>query len=140
MSDHDLDVSPGIARQPAIYEHGLAGKTPDPAISVDELARSAKQKLTAEAYDYLAGGAGGEDTLRANRDAFRRWRIVPRMLRNVAHRDLSVELLGRRLPAPVLLAPIGVLSILHHEAELAVPRAAPSLGIPLVLSTVFCRP
>jgi isopentenyl diphosphate isomerase/L-lactate dehydrogenase-like FMN-dependent dehydrogenase len=135
-----LDTSPGILRQLEIYKRGLAGETPDVPISVDELERLAKKELKPEAYHYLAGGAGAEDTMRANREAFRRWRIVPRMLRDVASRDLSLELFGRRLPAPLLLAPIGVLSILHKEAELAVARAARDLGVPMVLSTVSSTP
>ena len=57
-----------------------------------------------------------------------------------SRRDVSVELLGRRLPAPVLLAPIGVQGMLHPEAELAVARAARSLGVPLILSTVSSTP
>ena len=132
----DADRSPGLRRQMAIYERGLAGKTPGQPVSVDELAHAAKAVLKPEAYGYLAGGAGGEDTMRANRDAFARWRIVPRFLRDVDHRDLTVEVLGHRLPAPVLLAPIGVQSILHRHAELAVARAAASLGWPMILSTV----
>src|SRR5262249_5142587 len=66
---------------------------------------------------------------------FRRWRIVPSFLRNVAHRDLGVEVLGQQLPAPFMLAPIGVMSILYRDADLVVARAARSLGIPLILST-----
>ncbi len=120
----------------AIYELGLAGKTPSQAVSPDELAHKAKAVLKPEAYDYLAGGAGGEDTMRANREAFRRWRIVPRYLRAVNRRDLSVQVLGHRLPAPVLLAPIGVQSILHKHGELEVARASASLGWPMILSTV----
>lgn len=127
---------PGLARQMQIYEWGLAGKTPGQAVSVDALAEEARAALKPEAFDYLDGGAGGEDTMRANRDAFRRWRIVPRYLRDVDRRDLSVEVLGHRFPTPVLLAPIGVQSILHRHAELAVARAAKAMGWPMVLSTV----
>jgi lactate 2-monooxygenase len=130
------DPSPGPRRQREIYQKGLAGITPGQPVSVEELAHKAKTLLKPEAYDYLAGGAGAEDTLRANREAFRRWRIVPRLLRDVDRRDLGVEVLGHRLLAPLMLAPIGVLSILHEEAELAVARAARATGIPLILSTV----
>jgi isopentenyl diphosphate isomerase/L-lactate dehydrogenase-like FMN-dependent dehydrogenase len=134
MTDpHD---SPGTRRQLEIYKLGLTGKTPDQPVSVDELAHRAKNELRPEAYDYLAGGAGGEETMRANREAFRRWRIVPRMLRDVARRDLSVEVLGQRFPAPLMLAPIGVQSIFHKDAELAVARAAAAIGVPLILSSV----
>ena len=69
---------------------------------------AAKEVMKPEAYAYVAGGAGGEDTMRANLEAFRRWRIVPRMLRDVERRDLSVQLLGMTLPTPLLLAPVGV--------------------------------
>ena len=130
----------GLARQLAIYKAGLTGKTPSQPVSVDDLARAAKATLKKPAYDYLAGGAGSEETLLANREAFRRWRIVPRFLRDVSCRDTSVEILGMRLPSPFLLAPIGVQSILHKHAELAVARAAESLGIPLILSTVSSTP
>jgi isopentenyl diphosphate isomerase/L-lactate dehydrogenase-like FMN-dependent dehydrogenase len=124
----------------AIYQAGVQGQRPAYPLSVDELEQRAKAVLTPEAYAYVAGAAGAEDTMRANREGLRRWRIVPRFLRNVVQRDLSVTLLGQRLPAPVLLAPIGVQSILHPEGELAVARAARSLGIPMVLSTVSSVP
>ena len=78
--------------------------------------------------------------MHANRDAFRRWRIVPRYLRDVSQRDLGVDVLGLKLPAPIMLAPIGVQGILHKEGELAVARAARSLGVPMILSTVSSYP
>jgi isopentenyl diphosphate isomerase/L-lactate dehydrogenase-like FMN-dependent dehydrogenase len=133
-------VSLGVQRQMEIYQAGLAGQRPDPPLAAEDLEERARAVLPPEAFTYVAGGAGGEATVRANRAAFDRWRIVPRFLRDVAARDLSVPLLGRRLPAPLLLAPIGVQSMLHPEAELAVARAAKSLGIPLVLSTVSSTP
>jgi isopentenyl diphosphate isomerase/L-lactate dehydrogenase-like FMN-dependent dehydrogenase len=136
LTDPNPDSSPGTRRQMAIYELGLAGKTPKRPVSVDDLAREAKSELKREAYDYLAGGAGSEDTMRANREAFRRWRLVPRPLRDVARRELGVEVLGRRIPVPILLAPIGVQGILHKEGEIAVARAAGALGVPLILSSV----
>jgi isopentenyl diphosphate isomerase/L-lactate dehydrogenase-like FMN-dependent dehydrogenase len=133
-------VSLGVDRQMEIYQAGLKGEKPGLPLAAEELEQKAREVLPPEAFTYVAGGAGVEDTIRANRDAFQRWRIVPRFLRNVAQRDLSVELFGQRLPAPVLLAPIGVQSMLHAEAELAVARAARSLGIPVVLSTVSSTP
>ena len=99
-------------------------RLPTQPVSVDELELKAKSVLKTEAFDYVAGGAGSEETMRANRDAFRRWRIVPRFLRDVSQRDLGVDVLGLKLRAPVMLAPIGVQGILHKEGELAVARAA----------------
>ena len=121
--------------QNEIYLGGLADQRPDLPITYADLEARAREVLTPEAYAYVAGGASSEDTMRENLEAFRRWRIVPRMLRDISIRDLSTEVLGTRLPAPVLLAPIGVLGIVHTEGERAVARAAASLGIPFVLST-----
>jgi isopentenyl diphosphate isomerase/L-lactate dehydrogenase-like FMN-dependent dehydrogenase len=132
--------SVGVQRQMEIYQAGLKGRQPRQPVAVEKLERKARAVLRPEAYLYVAGGAGAEDTMRANREAFRRWRIVPRFLRDVSRRDLSVSMLGQRFPAPLLLAPIGVQSMLHPEAELAVARAARALGIPLILSTVSSTP
>ncbi len=125
----------GMERQVGIYMAGLQGQRPALPIAVEALEELARERLGPEAYGYVAGGAGGGDTMRANLEAFRRWRIVPRMLRNVAERDLHTRVLGLDLPAPLMLAPIGVQSIVHDEAELAAARAAASLGVPLILST-----
>jgi lactate 2-monooxygenase len=73
--------------------------------------------------------------MRANLEAFERRRLRPRMLTGNAERDISVELLGTRSPAPFFLAPIGVLSIAHAEGELAVARGAAGTGVPFVLSS-----
>ncbi len=88
----------------------------------------------------MAGSAGGERTARANVAAFDRWEIVPRVMTDVGQRSLAVELFGERLPAPVLLAPIGVLSLVHPEGELAAARAAAELGVPYVLSCASSHP
>lgn len=126
----------GPERQLQIYIGAWQGQTPLIPLRYETLEQRAKEVLGEEAFDYVAGGAGSEDTLHANREAFRRWHIVPRMLRNVSERTLSIQLFNHSLPAPVLLAPVGVQSIVHSEGELAVARAAASLGIPLILSTL----
>jgi lactate 2-monooxygenase len=130
----------GDERQIEIFQRGLTGSRISVPVALGLLEQRAKEKLSPEAYDYVAGGAGGENTVRANREALDRWKLVPRMFCNVSRRDLSIELLGLRLPAPVLLAPVGVQGIVHADAEVAVARAAASLGIPMVLSTVSSRP
>ena len=129
----------GIERELEIYELGLAGQRISIPVPLDELEAKAKEMLEPRAYDYVAGGAGGELTMRANREAFYRWRIVPRMLRDVSERDMRVELLGAKLPAPVIFGPVGVQGIIHADAELGTARAAASLGLPFVLSTVCSR-
>ena len=98
------------------------------------LEERAREAMSPEAFAYVAGGAGTGATMRANRAAFDRWRIVPRMLRDVSERDTGVELFGRTLPAPILVAPIGVLEMAHREAERAVARAVRGTGLPMVYS------
>ena len=122
--------------QNEIYLGGMGGQTPPLPLRYEDLRAAAEETLSPEAYDYVAGGASSEDTMRENREAFRRWRIVPRMLRDISVRDLETEVLGTRMPAPVLLAPVGAQGIVHPDGEVAVARAASSLGIPFVLSTV----
>jgi lactate 2-monooxygenase len=117
-----------------IYLEGLAGKVPELPTSYAGLDAAAREALTPEAHGYVAGGAGEELTMRANREGFDRWRIVPRMLVDVRERDVRASLLGLDMPAPLMLAPVGVMSIVHEEAERAVARAACELGIPMVLS------
>jgi lactate 2-monooxygenase len=90
-------------RQLAIYREGSLVP-----VSAEALEAGARAALAREPFDYLAGGAGAENTMRANLAAFDRWRIVPRVLRDVSHRNWKMSLLGHELPAPVLLAPIGV--------------------------------
>jgi lactate 2-monooxygenase len=118
-----------------IYAGGLVEQTPSLPIDVGELQERARETMTAEAYGYVAGAAGAEQTLQANHDALLRRRIVPRMLRDVSQRDLACSVLETKLPAPLLLAPVGVQSIVHPEGELASARAAAALGVPYIHST-----
>jgi lactate 2-monooxygenase len=117
--------------QNAIY---VSGESPWP-ISPEEWEARAAAALEPGPFDYIAGGAGSESTMRANLEAFDRRRLRPRMLTGNRERDISVDVLGTRSPAPFLLAPIGVLSIAHPEGELAVARAAAATGVPIVLSS-----
>ena len=124
----------GRRRQDAIYRAGVYGRHPRVPTVYRALALEARRRLGDRAYGYVAGGAGDEATQRADRAAFDRWSVVPRVLRDVSSRDTSVELFGRRLPAPVLLGPVGALELVHPEADLAVARAAAAVGVPMVFS------
>jgi lactate 2-monooxygenase len=124
----------GQLRQAEVYVAGLRGRRPRVPASADRLEELARERMPPEAFAYVAGGAGLERTMAANLAAFERRRIVPRMLRDVGERDLSLELLGRRLPTPLLLAPVGALGLVHREADLAVARAAAAEGVPMIFS------
>jgi lactate 2-monooxygenase len=118
-----------------IYLQGLSGQRPALPTDPARLEAAARSVLDDGAFGYVAGGAGAGATMRANRTAFDRYGLVPRMLRDTTTRDWSTTVLGTAMPAPLLLAPIGVMSIVHPDGELAVARAAAELGVPMVLST-----
>ena len=127
---------PFAGYQAEIFLRGMAGERPEHPVSPAELERLVEERLEdPRATAYVFGGAGSEETMRANVAAFRRWRIVPRVLLDVSARDLSTTVIGTEMPAPVLLAPIGVQSIVHPEGELAAARAAAAVGLTMVLST-----
>ncbi|QJY48685.1 lactate 2-monooxygenase [Pseudonocardia broussonetiae] len=118
-----------------IYLRGLGDEVPRFPTDPAQLEAAARAVLTDGPYGYVAGGAGQGTTMRANRAAFDRHAFVPRMLRDTTSRDWSTTVLGTAMPAPLLTAPVGVMSILHPDGELAVARAAASVGVPMVLST-----
>jgi lactate 2-monooxygenase len=118
-----------------IYLRGLSGEAPEHPTDPARLEDAARAALADGPYRYVAGGAGSGATMRANRVAFDRYRIVPRMLRDTTDRNWSTTVLGTAMPAPLLIAPVGVLSILHDDAEPGVARAAAELDVPMVLST-----
>jgi lactate 2-monooxygenase len=132
-------TSIGRAVQARIYREGAFGRLPTVPVAPAALERAARRRMSRAAYAYVAGAAGQERTARANTEAFGRWSVVPRMMRDTTARDTSVELFGRRLPAPVLLAPVGVLEMAHPGADVAVAEAASSLGLPMVFSTQASR-
>jgi lactate 2-monooxygenase len=118
-----------------IYLAGVAGVRPELPMTAHGWEARAREVMTPEAYAYVAGGAGGEHTVRANIAAFEKWRIVPRMLRDVSRRDVSVSVAGQQLSVPLMTAPVGVLTLAHPEGDLAVARACAGLGVTAIVST-----
>lgn len=118
-----------------IYLNGMTGALPRLPTDLSRLEELAEHRLAPGPVGYVAGSAGDGSTARANRTALARRRIVPRMLRDVAARDLSTEVLGRALPAPLALAPVGVLKIMHPDAESAAARAAAARSVPYIASS-----
>ena len=123
-----------LARQAQIYLGGATGHRQQIPFDPDILAQKANLQLGPAAAAYISGGAGQEQTMAANTAGFNRWRIVPRMFRNVEERSVSTTLFGHAVPAPFFLAPIGVLEMAHPQADLAVAKAAATLGIPYIFS------
>ncbi|MFB6097160.1 MAG: alpha-hydroxy-acid oxidizing protein [Haloferacaceae archaeon] len=131
MADTDSFVT---RRAREIKESG-----PGVPLDYEELKREAANHLSSNAYDYVAGGAGTEGTVSANQVAFDRYRIVPRVFRDIDERDLSTTLFGADLAAPLGIAPVGGHGVFDPEGELASARAAAELGVPFSLSTGASR-
>ncbi len=129
------DSAPFGNYQYEIYLKGLADEFPELPIAWDALEAAASEKLDEGAHGYVFGGAGAEDTMRENLEAFRRRRLLPRMLRDVSERTTATTVLGQELNAPIVLSPVGVQSIVHPEGELAVARAAAAQGTTMIAST-----
>jgi isopentenyl diphosphate isomerase/L-lactate dehydrogenase-like FMN-dependent dehydrogenase len=134
MTDPRMEDA-GRRRQREVFVRGVGGRKPLVPVGAEALEERARKAMSPAAFAYVAGAAGGEHTMRANRDAFARHALVPRVLRDASVRELGTTLLGRALPAPLLLAPIGVLEMAHGDADLAVALAAASLGVPFVFSS-----
>lgn len=129
-------VSPQYARYQREATMGVAqGTLPQFSLQMDELADSMKSVMGDKAYAFANGVAGLGWTDRANREEFYRWRIRPRAMVNTDTRDLSVNLFGHRIPAPILFAPIGVNNLYHPDGETVAAKVAGELGLPYCMST-----
>ncbi|WP_380878195.1 oxidoreductase [Sphingomonas sp. DBB INV C78] len=126
----------GPERQKEIY---LAGRLPDPPVDPELLRAAAEAALPEAAFAYIDCGAGTGSTMAENRRALDRWRIVPRMLAAADPRLSQIELFGRTLASPLLLAPIGVQELAFAEADLATARAAAAEGVPMIFSNQASR-
>jgi L-lactate dehydrogenase (cytochrome) len=125
-----------VARPPAPYGARSLAR----CYSIEDVARQARRRLPTGARAYLEGGGEGEYTLRRNRAAFDEIELLPEMPRDVSEVDTTTTLLGRRIPLPIVLSPIGGPRMFHHEGELAVARAAGHAGLPYGLSTLATEP
>ncbi|EIM86680.1 FMN-dependent alpha-hydroxy acid dehydrogenase [Stereum hirsutum FP-91666 SS1] len=119
---------------------GEKGQLPNFSTHTDELVESTKKTLNNRAYFYANSNAGIGWTDKANREAFYRWRIIPRMLVDTNTRDLTTELFGHRIPAPILFAPIGINKLYSPQGELVPAKIAGELGLPYCLSTAGSQP
>lgn len=133
MSDTPRQFGPET--QGAIYLRGLSGAKPEIPTSFPQLEAAAKQKMSPEAWAYTAGAAGLETAMEANRVAFQRAPIAPRMLGGAGARNLGCEMFGAKAAAPIMSCPIGVLEMMHPDADLAVARAMARLNLPMIISS-----
>ncbi|HVV33289.1 MAG TPA: alpha-hydroxy-acid oxidizing protein [Vitreimonas sp.] len=138
MSDAPRNFGPET--QGAIYLRGMSGALPDIPTSFTGLEAAAQRKMSREAWAYTAGGAGLETAMDANRAAFARFPIAPRMLGGAGVRDLRCEMFGAKAAAPIFSSPVGVLEMMHPDADLAVARAMSRLKLPMIISSQASYP
>lgn len=129
-----------VNHQKDIYLNGFGGAMPAVPVDWRLLEEKATSAMSNEARAYIVGGAGLESTLVSNRSDFEKVKIVPRMLRDTSRRDTSIELFGQKFPSPLLLSPVGVLEMVHAEADVAVGRGAAQLGVPYIFSNQSSKP
>lgn len=130
----------GRTVQGEIYRRGALGRRPVIPVASDALERAARRRMSAAAWAYVAGSAGRFDTLAANRAALAAWEIVPRVLRDISTRDMGIELFGRRLPTPLVMAPLGALDLARRDADLEIAAAAAALDVPMLISSQGSAP
>jgi len=106
------------------------------ALNIADLREIARRKLPNFVFEYVEGGAEDEATLRRNRTALEELRFIPRTLVDTTGRHQRIELFGRESPAPLVIAPTGGNGVMYPHGDIALARAAASLGIPFCLSTV----
>lgn len=105
------------------------------AVNLEDLRRQAQRKLPRIAFDFIDGGADSEACLQRNRDAFARYRLIPRYLRDVSKRDQSVELFGHRYSSPIGISPTGLSGLFRPEADRMLAAAAREANVPFLLSS-----
>ncbi len=113
----------------------FTGGTLAQALNIADLRAIARRRVPRFAFEYVEGGAEDEVTLRNNREAFARWRLLPGTLVDTTARHLRATLFGRPMDAPLVIAPTGLNGILDPDGDVALARAAARLNIPFTLST-----
>lgn len=108
------------------------------AVNIDDVARAARKYLPKIAYDFIDGGVDGEDGLARNRDAFGRYRLVPRYLVDVEKRHQKAVLFGREYASPFGICPMGIAGFFRPGADLMLARAAAAFELPYIMSSASC--
>ncbi|KAH9831434.1 oxidoreductase [Rhodofomes roseus] len=139
--DGDSDHAKAQPWSSYVGEVFLNRKPPLVPASFHKLESAAREAMahSPEAFEYISAGAGTGSTLEANREEFRKWRIIPQVLNDVRTRSLETTLFGVKYPSPLIVAPMGLQSIVHADGECATAEAAGKVGVPFCMSTASSR-
>jgi len=114
----------------------FSGRDLTRVLNIADLREVARRRVPHFVFEYVEGGAEDENTLRCNRRAFEALSFIPQTLIDTTARNHRTELFGRPSAAPLIVAPTGMNGMLYPQGDIALARAAASLGIPFSLSTV----
>jgi len=114
----------------------FAGRDVSRALNIADLRDIARRRVPGFVFEYVESGAEEEVTLRGNREALERLRLIPQTLVDTSARHLRSTILGRPASAPLVIAPTGLNGLLHPDGDVTLARAAAKLGVPYTLSTV----
>ena len=106
------------------------------ALNIGDLRDIARRRVPGFVFEYVESGAEEEVTLRGNREALERLRLIPQTLVDTSHRHLRTTILGGAANAPLIIAPTGLNGLLHADGDVTLACAAAKFGIPYTLSTV----
>ncbi len=129
-----MSIPIGRDRQREVYLNGFAGLKSKIPFNANELEQLAKSKLSKNAFGYIATGAGSNQGIQNNLDAFAKYAIIPRMLNGNAEPDMSSTILNTKLPYPFLFAPIGVLGLAHPKGDLELAKSSKLSSVPMIHS------
>src|SRR5713226_3057683 len=132
-AEHTYLLAPESVGEPKLTQAKTVAKPR--FVNLDELEQQAKQLLDQASYDFVAGGAGSELTLRANREAFQKITIMPRVLTGIKQVDTSIDLLGQRLSMPIYVTPMANHGVVHAVAEVGSAQGAKKAGTLFVAPT-----
>lgn len=143
MATSTASIRPTTTAAPHLYEiqtfqNALKGSRPGITFDSTKWENLAHEALSADSWGYVSGNAGIGETDGRNREAFRRWAILPSRLIQASYPDLKTTVLGQKLQYPVAIAPIGVQKIFHRDGETAAAKAAAKCKMPYTLSSATC--
>ena len=106
------------------------------ALAIDDLRARTHRLMPRFVLEYLEGGAGAEETLTREREAYREWLFMPHTLVDESHRDLARHIIGKSAKMPLLVGPTGLNGLFRHGADMSLAIASAKFGVPFIQSTM----
>ena len=135
-----MPLKNALARLKEIYIGGARGARPQIPMRFEELEARAKRVMGHKEFGYVYTGAGDQNSVKNNREAFSKYKIVPRMLRDVSVREIRTSVSYFKNIPPLFLSPVGVLNLACKNGDLELAKACKAVGVPLIISNQASQP